>query len=143
MTEWDAFVCLLGFGVVCWLCGFCCFWAFGWDWCCYSLAMMLLALSSFGVLNHQVSKIVSFQISFVYLYFRRLLFPSEVVTKFTIVVDNGSGRCKAEFIGDDAPRAVSPSIVAPLVGEQSCCADSFCVRRIIYRSGKYVQILFC
>ena len=28
-----------------------------------------------------------------------------------IVCDNGSGMCKAGFAGDDAPRAVSPSIV--------------------------------
>ena len=28
-----------------------------------------------------------------------------------IVVDNGSGMCKAGFAGDDAPRAVFPSIV--------------------------------
>jgi len=29
----------------------------------------------------------------------------------TLVVDNGSGTCKAGFAGDDAPRAVFPSIV--------------------------------
>jgi len=29
----------------------------------------------------------------------------------TIVIDNGSGMCKAGFAGDDAPRAVFPSIV--------------------------------
>merc|ERR1711909_90274 len=28
-----------------------------------------------------------------------------------LVVDNGSGMCKADFAGDDAPRAVFPSIV--------------------------------
>ena len=28
-----------------------------------------------------------------------------------LVVDNGSGMCKAGFAGDDAPRAVVPSIV--------------------------------
>merc|ERR1712243_369716 len=28
-----------------------------------------------------------------------------------LVVDNGSGMCKAGFAGDDAPRAVSPSVV--------------------------------
>ena len=28
-----------------------------------------------------------------------------------IVIDNGSGMCKAGFGGDDAPRAVFPSIV--------------------------------
>jgi len=30
---------------------------------------------------------------------------------FAVVVDNGSGMCKAGFAGDDAPRAVFPSIV--------------------------------
>ena len=34
---------------------------------------------------------------------------SEEVT--ALVVDNGSGMCKAGFAGDDAPRAVFPSIV--------------------------------
>ena len=29
----------------------------------------------------------------------------------TLVIDNGSGMCKAGFAGDDAPRAVFPSIV--------------------------------
>ena len=33
----------------------------------------------------------------------------EAVT--ALVVDNGSGMCKAGFAGDDAPRAVFPSIV--------------------------------
>ncbi len=28
-----------------------------------------------------------------------------------VVMDNGSGMCKAGFAGDDAPRAVFPSIV--------------------------------
>uniref|UniRef100_A0A2K5C7T6 Actin gamma 1 n=1 Tax=Aotus nancymaae TaxID=37293 RepID=A0A2K5C7T6_AOTNA len=28
-----------------------------------------------------------------------------------LVIDNGSGMCKADFAGDDAPRAVFPSIV--------------------------------
>ena len=28
-----------------------------------------------------------------------------------LVVDNGSGMCKAGFAGDDAPRAVFPSLV--------------------------------
>ena len=30
-----------------------------------------------------------------------------------LVVDNGSGMCKAGFAGDDAPRAVFPSKVHP------------------------------
>ena len=29
----------------------------------------------------------------------------------SIVCDNGSGMCKAGFAGDDAPRAVFPSII--------------------------------
>ena len=28
-----------------------------------------------------------------------------------IVIDNGSGMCKAGFAGDDAPRAVFPALV--------------------------------
>ena len=28
-----------------------------------------------------------------------------------LVVDNGSGMCKAGFAGDDAPRAVFPSLI--------------------------------
>lgn len=28
-----------------------------------------------------------------------------------LVIDNGSGMCKAGFAGDDAPRAVFPSLV--------------------------------
>ncbi|KAF6081815.1 hypothetical protein HJG60_008822 [Phyllostomus discolor] len=43
-----------------------------------------------------------------------------------LVVDNGSGMCKAGFAGDDAPRAVFPSIVGRprhqgvMVGMESC-----------------------
>uniref|UniRef100_F6R9F4 Actin, cytoplasmic 1 n=1 Tax=Monodelphis domestica TaxID=13616 RepID=F6R9F4_MONDO len=43
-----------------------------------------------------------------------------------LVVDNGSGMCKAGFAGDDAPRAVFPSIVGlprhqgVMVGMESC-----------------------
>ena len=33
------------------------------------------------------------------------------VDDFALVVDSGSGMCKAGFAGDDAPRAVFPSIV--------------------------------
>ena len=29
----------------------------------------------------------------------------------TLIIDNGSGMCKAGFAGDDAPRVVFPSIV--------------------------------
>eukprot|EP00095_Tigriopus_kingsejongensis_P010354 maker-scaffold1185_size56580-snap-gene-0.15 protein:Tk10354 transcript:maker-scaffold1185_size56580-snap-gene-0.15-mRNA-1 annotation:"alpha skeletal muscle b-like isoform x2" len=50
----------------------------------------------------------------------QVLFPSNVATRSismcdedvaALVVDNGSGMCKAGFAGDDAPRAVFPSIV--------------------------------
>uniref|UniRef100_B1ATY1 Actin, gamma, cytoplasmic 1 n=9 Tax=Boreoeutheria TaxID=1437010 RepID=B1ATY1_MOUSE len=43
-----------------------------------------------------------------------------------LVIDNGSGMCKAGFAGDDAPRAVFPSIVGRprhqgvMVGMESC-----------------------
>jgi len=39
----------------------------------------------------------------------QLTMEDEVAT--LVVVDNGSGMCKAGFAGDDAPRAVFPSIV--------------------------------
>ena len=29
----------------------------------------------------------------------------------SVIIDNGSGMCKAGFAGDDAPRAVFPAIV--------------------------------
>lgn len=38
----------------------------------------------------------------------RKMFDEEVAA---LVIDNGSGMCKAGFAGDDAPRAVFPSIV--------------------------------
>ena len=40
--------------------------------------------------------------------------PSRVMADndfVALVVDNGSGMCKAGFAGDDAPRALFPSIV--------------------------------
>jgi len=37
--------------------------------------------------------------------------PAEEEEVVALVVDNGSGMCKAGFAGDDAPRAVFPSIV--------------------------------
>ena len=55
--------------------------------------------------------------------FCRLIFSPKVSSKkkkklkmcdedvAALVVDNGSGMCKAGFAGDDAPRAVFPSIV--------------------------------
>jgi len=40
-----------------------------------------------------------------------------------LVCDNGSGMCKAGFAGDDAPRAVFPSIVGR-PRHQVCSTDS-------------------
>lgn len=43
-----------------------------------------------------------------------------------LVVDNGSGMCKAGFAGDDAPRAVFPSIVGrPRHQVSKLCCDLF------------------
>merc|ERR1712018_63494 len=42
-------------------------------------------------------------------YFKSIAMADEDVA--ALVVDNGSGMCKAGFAGDDAPRAVFPSIV--------------------------------
>eukprot|EP00923_Selenidium_pygospionis_P051063 GHVN01088628.1.p1 GENE.GHVN01088628.1~~GHVN01088628.1.p1 ORF type:complete len:379 (+),score=26.12 GHVN01088628.1:3-1139(+) len=36
----------------------------------------------------------------------------------SVVIDNGSGMCKAGFAGEDAPRAVFPSIVGTMKGDQ-------------------------
>ena len=41
-----------------------------------------------------------------------------------LVVDNGSGMCKAGFAGDDAPRAVFPSIVGRPRHQVSACVLS-------------------
>ena len=48
-----------------------------------------------------------------------------------IVLDNGSGMCKAGFAGDDAPRAVFPSIVGR---PRQRCAASFFLRAQLPRS---------
>ena len=51
------------------------------------------------------------------LYFDRVPSPTNKPTNMceedvaALVIDNGSGMCKAGFAGDDAPRAVFPSIV--------------------------------
>lgn len=46
---------------------------------------------------------------------QRTLQLSEMETKAaTIVVDNGSGKIKAGFCGDDAPRSVFPTVVGRL-----------------------------
>merc|ERR1712151_612316 len=49
------------------------------------------------------------QASLLELGFHSLAMAEEEVA--ALVVDNGSGMCKAGFAGDDAPRAVFPSIV--------------------------------
>ncbi len=46
-----------------------------------------------------------------------------------LVVDNGSGMCKAGFAGDDAPRAVFPSIVGR-PRHQVCLINQFFVNWI-------------
>ena len=46
----------------------------------------------------------------VYLLINRLIKMADDSIQ-ALVVDNGSGMCKAGFAGDDAPRAVFPSIV--------------------------------
>jgi hypothetical protein len=45
-------------------------------------------------------------------YFRKQNTQTHAMEEIAaLVVDNGSGMCKAGFAGDDAPRAVFPSIV--------------------------------
>jgi actin-related protein len=54
-----------------------------------------------------------------------------------LVIDNGSGMCKAGFAGDDAPRSVFPSLIGrarqpgimvrvvyAVVHSESCCTFS-------------------
>lgn len=57
-----------------------------------------------------------------------------------LVIDNGSGMCKAGFAGDDAPRAVFPSIVGRPRHQVSyqnykdikCSEDGACLFFIMY-----------
>ena len=54
-----------------------------------------------------------------------------------LVVDNGSGMCKAGFAGDDAPRAVFPSIVGRprhQVKISSLFSFEFCAPEFVYLS---------
>ena len=52
-----------------------------------------------------------------------------------LVVDNGSGMCKAGFAGDDAPRAVFPSIVGrPRHQVQNSIIQLLKVSKILYRT---------
>ena len=53
-----------------------------------------------------------------------------------LVVDNGSGMCKAGFAGDDAPRAVFPSIVGR-PRHQGVMVSFICINLILlYRRGR-------
>ena len=45
-----------------------------------------------------------------------------------LVVDNGSGMCKAGFAGDDAPRAVFPSIVGRPRHQVEFCYQIYVIR---------------
>merc|ERR1711931_276039 len=61
--------------------------------------------------RHQLTKKQSSLIFFLILnltYYNFIMCDEDVAA---LVVDNGSGMCKAGFAGDDAPRAVFPSIV--------------------------------
>lgn len=53
-----------------------------------------------------------------------------------LVIDNGSGLCKAGFAGDDAPRAVFPSIVgSPRHGVGIGEKDSYVGNEAIHKRG--------
>lgn len=56
-----------------------------------------------------------------------------------LVVDNGSGMCKAGFAGDDAPRAVFPSIVGRPRHQVSSSAPSltFQMASLLYTLVKF------
>ena len=56
----------------------------------------------------------------------------------SVVIDNGSGMCKAGFAGDDAPRSVFPAVtgrprydVSVLTGQMLCVYNFFLSRFII------------
>ena len=51
-----------------------------------------------------------------------------------LVVDNGSGMCKAGFAGDDAPRAVFPSIVGRPRHQVCIFKILFCLTFKIYHT---------
>jgi actin-related protein len=60
-----------------------------------------------------------------------------------LVVDNGSGMCKAGFGGDDSPRAIFPSIVGrprPNQGRGVFLRDSYVGDEAQYRRGLYTMI---
>ena len=39
-----------------------------------------------------------------------------------LAVEDGSGMCKADVVGDEAPRVEFPSIVEPKMSDQMLCA---------------------
>ncbi len=60
-----------------------------------------------------------------------------------LVVDNGSGMCKAGFAGDDAPRAVFPSIVGrpKHPGIMVCiCVDLYLHLRICIHAAECIAM---
>ena len=59
-----------------------------------------------------------------------------------LVVDNGSGMCKAGFAGDDAPRAVFPSIVGrPKHQVRSCVYNRYFIMRRYQKNNNFVHSL--
>lgn len=52
-----------------------------------------------------------------------------------LVIDNGSGMCKAGFAGDDAPRSVFPSLIGrarqPGIMVRAFVDCNFCFTRLI------------
>jgi actin-related protein len=65
-----------------------------------------------------------------------------------LVIDNGSGMCKAGFAGDDAPRAVFPSIVGRprhtgvMVSVVCLCFNVSIVVILMKKKASFFQSLF-
>ena len=60
-----------------------------------------------------------------------------------LVIDNGSGLCKAGFAGDDAPRAVFPSIVGhPKYQVNRFYQSLLLFRKNIFEENRKSYILF-
>ena len=55
-------------------------------------------------------KITSFQILELF-HIHHIITMSDTAKGKTLVIDNGSGFCRAGFAGDEAPKAVLPTIV--------------------------------
>lgn len=58
-----------------------------------------------------------------------------------LVVDNGSGMCKAGFAGDDAPRAVFPSIVGRPRHQVSYHLHFFNFLTVFQKINKIIKLL--